>query len=267
MEVDTQGRDGEIVILVASYGVGIDSTAMLVEFEKRGIIPDLILFADTGAERSETYQYLEYFNKWLLSHNMPIVEIVKYVDKNGEVMTLERNCLEQKTLPSLAFGFKTCSQKFKSAPQEKFCNHYKPCIKTWAKGRKVIKAIGFDADEERRAKKYSDKKYVSWYPMVEWNYGRSDCERIITEAGLLIPGKSSCFFCPSMKKHEIFELKKNNPDLLKRALKIEANAKATLKIIPGLGRSYAWKDLISAEESQIKMFCDVVDQTCGCYDG
>ena len=42
--------------LVVAYGLGVDSTAMLVEFAHRGIRPDLILFADTGGEKPETYQ-------------------------------------------------------------------------------------------------------------------------------------------------------------------------------------------------------------------
>ena len=31
-----------------SYGGGINSTAMLIEFVNRGIMDDVILFADTG---------------------------------------------------------------------------------------------------------------------------------------------------------------------------------------------------------------------------
>ena len=44
--------------LVVAYGLGVDSTAMLIEFADRAIRPDLILFADTGGEKPETYQYL-----------------------------------------------------------------------------------------------------------------------------------------------------------------------------------------------------------------
>ena len=36
--------------LIVAYGVGVDSTAMLIEFAFRGIRPDHILFADTGGE-------------------------------------------------------------------------------------------------------------------------------------------------------------------------------------------------------------------------
>src|SRR5262249_31380661 len=44
--------------LVVAYGAGVNSTAMLVEFARRGIRPDLVLFADTSAEKPETYEYL-----------------------------------------------------------------------------------------------------------------------------------------------------------------------------------------------------------------
>jgi len=34
--------------LIVAYGAGTNSTAMLIEMQKRNVIPDLILFADTG---------------------------------------------------------------------------------------------------------------------------------------------------------------------------------------------------------------------------
>jgi hypothetical protein len=37
--------------LVVAYGLGVDSTALLVEFARRGLRPDLVLFADTGGEK------------------------------------------------------------------------------------------------------------------------------------------------------------------------------------------------------------------------
>jgi 3'-phosphoadenosine 5'-phosphosulfate sulfotransferase (PAPS reductase)/FAD synthetase len=44
--------------LIVAYGLGVDRTAMLIEFARRSIRPDLILFADTGGEKPETYAYL-----------------------------------------------------------------------------------------------------------------------------------------------------------------------------------------------------------------
>jgi len=253
-------------MLVVSYGGGTDSTAELIEMQKRNIKPDLILFADTGGERPETYQYIQMFSNWLKEHDMPEITIVCKIDKDGNTMTLEQNCLEHKMLPSLAYGFKKCSLKFKRDPQDKFCNHFKPCIETWKCGEKVTKAIGYEFGEERRAGIKDDYKYHYWYPLIEWEIDRERCKKIIESAGLPQPGKSSCFFCPSMKRREIFDLRDNHPDLLKKALTIEDNAE--LMTVKGLGRNYSWRELIEADENQLKMFtCDVVDQDCGCYDG
>lgn len=252
-------------MIVASYGAGTNSTAEIIEMYNRGIRTVLIIFSDTGNERPETYEYIKIFNIWLIAHDMPEITVVKKTDKYGEIMTLERNCIEKKRLPALAYGFKTCSLKFKIAPQEKFCNHFQPALEVWKRGEKVIKAIGYDAGEERRAKNYEDEKFKNWYPLIEWEIDREGCKRIIEEAGLPQPGKSSCFFCPSMKKREIFDLRDNHPDLLKRALTMEENA--ILTTVKGLGRSYSWKSLIEADENQLKMFVDVCDITCGCFDG
>lgn len=245
-------------MLLVTYGGGTDSTAELIEMQKREIMPDLILFADTGGERSETYWYITMFSLWLVNHGMPPITVVK-----GS-KTLEDDCLTRKALPSLAYGFKTCSQRFKAQPQDKYLNHYSLAIEAWKKGEEVTKCIGYEYGEERRMRDSLDKKYTNWFPLIEWEMDRDDCIKTIADAGLPQPGKSSCFFCPSMKKAEIFELRESHPDLLKRALDMENNAELTM--IPGLGRSYSWNSLIHDDENQIKMFVDVVDIPCGCYD-
>ena len=66
-------------------------------------------------------------------------------------------------------------------------------------------------------------------------------------AGLPQPGKSYCFFCPSMKKQEILYLKEHYPDLFNRAATLEENAMPYLKTVKGLGRSYSWKEQFGKE--------------------
>ena len=246
-------------MLLVSYGAGTDSTAELIEMVKRDIRPDLILFADTGGERPETYWYVVMFSLWLVSKGFPPITTVK-----GSI-TLEEDCLKRKALPSLVYGFKSCSQRFKAQPQDKFANHFEPFVNAWKNGETVTKAIGYEYGEERRMRESGDKKYTNWFPLIEWETDRDACKKAISDAGLPQPGKSSCFFCPSMRKSEIFELRDSHHDLLKRALTMESNAELT--VIPGLGRSYAWSDLIKNDANQMKMFVDVVEQTCGCYDG
>ena len=145
----------------------------------------------------------------------------------------------------LPTGISVVRRKHKIAPQEKFCNHYAPCREVWQRGEKVNRYIGYDAGEVKRyehSRKYNeaDKKYHNRYPLIEeWGWNRDDCIREIKAAGLPQPGKSSCFFCPSMKKQEILYLKEHYPDLFNRAATLEENAMPYLKTVKGLGRSYS----------------------------
>ena len=66
-------------------------------------------------------------------------------------------------------------------------------------------------------------------------------------AGLPQPGKSSCFFCPSMRAEEIIDLREHYPDLFRRALALEDNARANLKTVQGLGRNYSWRERFGKE--------------------
>ena len=50
---------------------------------------------------------------------MPQITVVQYVDRYGNRLSLETECLRSHTLLSIAYGHKRCSQKHKIAPQEK----------------------------------------------------------------------------------------------------------------------------------------------------
>lgn len=213
---------------------------------EHGIPVDLITFADTGAEQPHTYVFLQTMDEWLRAHGMPQITVVEKRDRDGNRLTLEMECLRSGTLPSIAYGYKRCSQKHKIGPQEKFCNHYPPCREVWQRGEKVVRFIGYDAGEVKRylrsyTHNLNDKKYWNRYPLLEtWHWGRDDCIRAIKRAGLPQPGKSSCFFCPSMKQPEIEALKQQYPGLYRRAIALEEAALPHLKTVKGLGRNYAW---------------------------
>ena len=227
---------------VVSFGGGTNSTAMIIGMYLHKIPIDLILFADTGGEQPHTYEFIETFNGWLEKHGLPQITSVQYHDKDGNRLTLEQECINSGTLPSIAYGFKRCSLKHKIGTQEKFCNNYQPCKEVWASGQRVQKYIGYDAGETRRIQHAApideaDKKYEKHYPLYEWGWTREECVRVIERAGLPKPGKSSCFFCPSMKKKEIQALWENYPDLFQRAIALEHGSAARNVNVKGLGRA------------------------------
>lgn len=64
--------------VVLAYGIGVDSTALLVELDSRGEPPDLVLTADPGAEKPDTYEYQKLIAAWMAARRIPY-EVVRYV--------------------------------------------------------------------------------------------------------------------------------------------------------------------------------------------
>lgn len=232
---------------VATCGLGVNSVAGLIKKTKGGVIFDVILFADPGKENPKSYRYIDGFNKWLNEHGQPSITIVRQINRHGEFIGLYNNCINENMLPSIVYGYKSCSQKYKKAPQDKWMNNWEPAQITWKSGFKVIKYLWYDADESHRTgTNYSDDKYTYSYPLVDANIGRFECVKIILEEGLPLPPKSSCTFCPSMKPWEIIELYETEPKEFYDAITMERNAAANLTNIDGLGRHWSWWDVILA---------------------
>ncbi len=243
---------------IVLFGGGTNSTSVLINMVKYGLIPDEILFADTGGEQKHTYSFIIEFNNWLISKNFPTIKTLKYTTKHGDELTLEQDCLNNNTIPPIAFGWKTCSQKFKIQPVVKYLKKTYP-------NEKLQMWVGFDAGEERRIKANPEKNFENYYPLIEWGWNREKCIEVIANTGLTLPGKSSCFFCPNMKKQEILRL---DDELKDRCIAMEKNA-TKLAELAGLGRNKSWTSLINADRSQIKIDWDIEDwhtPSCECIE-
>ena len=247
--------------LTVCLGMGVDSSAMLIEMHKRGIRPTSITFADVGSERPDTYSFIPIFRQWLKDVDFPDVTICTYEPQEAtsaryrdavvdvttrlgiqltelELTRLSRiygNMVANSTLPGIAFARKSCSIKWKLQAQEPPRIQHPAHLATWHSGQKVIKAIGFDAGETHRTfatgegvnigsmagiPKFSQRYDVRYY-LREWGYHRPDLAKIISDAGLPVPPKSACFFCPSAKNWEVASLRQDYPHLYELALEME----------------------------------------------
>jgi 3'-phosphoadenosine 5'-phosphosulfate sulfotransferase (PAPS reductase)/FAD synthetase len=246
--------------LIVAYGMGVDSTAMLVGLHQRGERPDLITFADTGDEKAETYAYLPTINAWLDSVGFPRVTVVKNARPVSGDKSLSDSCMRLGVLPALAYGQHQCSLVWKRDPQQKFVKGWAPAIAAWAAGQTVTQCIGYDAGPRDSCRSYkaegkASPGYTNRFPLIEWGWDREECVRQIAAAGLPVPVKSACFHCPASKQHEIVWLKRNAPEQFAKAIQMEALAmpkilarKAEGKKVStkGLGRTFAWTDRAGA---------------------
>lgn len=226
-------------MLILCYGGGVDSTALLIGLRDLGIIPDLITFANTGGEKPETYRYVRMMDTWLKENGFPLITWCRHKTLDSTpYRDLSGNCLDNETLPSLAFGLKSCSIKWKQSPQDYIvkgcsrgknkCTPHPLWLKAQAIGIKPIKFIGYDSSpaDIRRSKKnkLEDADFIYQYPLQEWGWTREHCIARILEEGLPVPIKSACYFCPASKKWELWWLAGNHPNLFMKSLAIEHKA-------------------------------------------
>jgi 3'-phosphoadenosine 5'-phosphosulfate sulfotransferase (PAPS reductase)/FAD synthetase len=236
--------------LVVAYGMGVDSTAVLIGLHQRFEKPDLILFADTGSERPETYAYLDTINAWCRKVGFPTITVVKNASPKAGYTSLEDQITKLRVLPALAYGQHQCSLVWKRDPQQKFVKTWQPAIDAWAAGLTVTQCIGYDAGPRDGARAYkaegkASDGYTNRFPLIEWGWTRDRCREEIHKAGLPIPVKSCCWFCPAHKKAEIDQLAVDHPELIDRALRIELLAQIRgLNRIKGLGRNFSWADYL-----------------------
>lgn len=233
--------------IVCSYGMGLDSTAKLGAMHMHGMVPRYIMFADVGSEHDQTYEYLPVIQEWLARVGFPPVTVVRYVPrrfKYERYVNIWENCVVNETLPSLAFGKKGCSLKWKAAPMDKHLESLDWVQETFKLGKQVQRLIGYDCGtqdikrftkaKEKVAAGKTNPKYHYVYPLQAWGLDRIGCAGIITQhMKLPLPHKSSCFFCPAMKQWEVAELPQ---DKLEQIVIMETLAAPNLTNIDGLWR-------------------------------
>jgi len=227
--------------VVLAYGIGVDSTALLVELVARGQKPDLVLSADTGVEKPATYAYLDVIRPWMDAHDIRH-ELVSYTPKRFKhwppYYGLLEMCLTNATLPSKSLGGSSCSLKYKKAPQDAFLAGWQPAKDAWARGQRVIRLIGYDAGPRdtlraNHALSIDDPLYDCRYPLREWGWDREACEARIVAAGLPVPPKSACWLCIANRPQEIRELPRW---CLRLIVLVEARAAPRLHTVEGLWR-------------------------------
>jgi hypothetical protein len=209
-----------------SYGGGVQSTAMLV-LAATGRIENcrLALFANVG-EKAENPATLTYVRRY----SMPYA-----ADRGIELVELERggkhpDLYDRLTEPGSKFLGIPIRMDETGKPGRRSCTHdYKMVVV----GREVKRRgasvdnpadvlIGISTDEVERANKRRAEPYERVrYPLLELGLSRADCARIITDAGLPVPPKSSCWFCPFHSVANWTTMRTDNPEQFERAAQLE----------------------------------------------
>lgn len=220
----------QMSLTVISYGGGVQSTAMLVlaAQSRLGVDVDAVAFANVGddSEHPDTLNYIyEVAAPYARKHGLNFVELRKTTG-DGEPLTLWQLLMRENT-PSIPIRLEPVGM-----PANRSCtNHFKvQVIGKYLKEQGATKAtpatvcIGISTDEIHRADggKHKPPYQRSIYPLIDLGLSRADCQKVITDAGLRLPRKSACWFCPYTRTSQWAEMRRDEPELFQRACDLES---------------------------------------------
>lgn len=214
-----------------SYGGGVQSTALIV-LAATGEIPPVraALFSNVGddSEHPTTNRYVrEIMIPWAKEKGVNVVELHRTL-KNGQIQTLWQRMMDyegdklREPIPVYGYSGAPLSRSCTADHKIKVVGKY---IKANATKEELPAEvlIGISVDEMERAKRGKDEPWeLRTYPLLDLGLSRLDCVKIIQEAGLPVPPKSSCFFCPFHSILAWSELRRDEPELFAKAAELEA---------------------------------------------
>lgn len=218
-------------IHIISLGAGVQSSTMALMAAHGEItpMPTAAVFADTHAEPSSVYSWLDWLEKQL---PFPVHRVsagnleqeslrVFHRKKDGRAYIKGHVPAYIKTADgSMSPLWRTCTADFKLAPLSKFARKLGE-IKRGEKDVKVIEWIGISLDESHRMKPSRDRWLKKRWPLIDAGINRHDCLRWMEKKGFPTPPRSACTFCPFHSDAEWHRLKTQEPDAFAHAAAYE----------------------------------------------
>jgi hypothetical protein len=230
-----------------SFGAGVNSTAVLLLSR-----PRFLIFADTGDEYPETYEYLDkYVKPFVASYGGRFVT----VRNDGRYPRLRDHALAEKIIPVRVNRW--CTDKWKIRPIQAYLRTHSllPCVQM----------IAIDAGESHRAKPSNRRDISNCFPLITRGIDRDACQDIIRAQGWPVPPKSGCFYCPFQSKHRWIALKRHHPELFQIALKIERNGERYGELFLAARRPL--EEFLQTGRIRETDCEDDPALPCACYDG
>lgn len=203
--------------VVLSYGLGVDSTAILLRWMLEPGARDFdlsnltVVTAMTGDEWPETGAHVEnHMLPLMREHQVRYIQLARRTGSqtDGVVILddsrsparlhldghykLSDEMLAAGTVPQMG-GVRKCSQKAKGFPLDKVIES------TLGRTTPFRHVVGFEANEPNRAVKdaLANTDYrTGEYPLIEWGWDRQRCEDYIFDHLHVEWLKSACVYCP-----------------------------------------------------------------------
>lgn len=195
---------------IVNLSGGKDSTAMLLRLLELGMRVDRVVFADTGFEFPELYEYLkrvEDYTHIKIEFLYPTKTFEEWF--SGE-LTRGKKEGEPRGMPQV---LTPCywSRESKIVPLEK------------VQQEAEVVYVGIAFDEQHRMMKEAGKIK---YPLVDWGWTEQDCVDYLNKKKMFNPlyvnfNRLGCWLCPQQSTNSLYVLWKNYPELWSKLKALE----------------------------------------------
>jgi len=203
------------MVTVISYGGGVQSTALVVLAMRECWAIDEIVHVDLlDAESPATREYVARFREWLqreYGRDITVIGRNMYRDMldNPGFTPVPWHGRREKFMLS-----RQCTRQYKVSPVQRYL------YDRYSAGR-IVLMLGISVDEYHRMRDSSAARIEHVYPLVDRRLTRWQCREVIERAGLVVPSKSSCWFCPYRSVRSQLALVQRYPRLREMAQVLE----------------------------------------------
>lgn len=276
--------DGKKHVHVLSFGAGTQSTALLLlalRGEVAGIIPDYIIFSDTGWEPGRVYDWVEKVQAYVKQHYRKQIHVTTAGNIRKDFMSAIETGERVASMPLFLKGdegknegmvMRQCTKEYKLEPITRKIREllgYKPRQRV----REVVHMWkGISTDEISRVKPSRTRWIVHEHPLVDLlHLSRTDCIRYVESLGLGTPPKSSCIGCPFHDNAHWRDMKNTDPEAWADAVAFDKSIRRMPRVNKEtfLHRSCKPLDeidfdaLLWAKDNQLDMFDNECEGMCG----
>lgn len=260
-------------IRVISYGGGVQSTALIVLATQGKIDADVALFANVGdhAENPATLDYMGVIAPWAAERGVSVIE-QRWVDRTGKTRDLYDDLVgDNRTIPIPVYmaggapGNRQCTSRYKIEVIGRWLRDHGATADDPATVHVGISTDEYQRINARRAQPWETPSY----PLINLGLSRQDCANVIARAGLPVPPKSSCWFCPFRSPRRWAEDRRDRPDQFAAGVALEKrlNEKRTAFGKDPVFLTPTLRPLADLPAAQASLFDDSTFNDGGCDEG
>lgn len=234
-------NDDKKHVHVLSFGGGTQSTALLIkalEGEVNGVIPDFVIFSDTGNEPKYVMNQVERVNDYIKEHyNKEIVytsngnvydDLLRATETGERVASLPFHTVDG--IGEKGLAMRQCTSEYKITPVNRKIRE----LLGYKKGQRVKEMVhvwkGISTDEIQRVKPIKLAWQTAEHPLVDvLSVDRSACVAYVERKLGFTPYASACIICPFHDNHAWLEIKQNDAEGFEQACQLDELIRTKLR--------------------------------------